>query len=169
MFFEKSFKNSFDFFFFLETHHKDENDIPNELMRYEDTYDIVHSPRDENNTYTGIIGLIRKEYKVTDIEQTIQGRILTLKLTDTTGETTYRFSVVYFPTNNKFELDYMQNIVQKLRLADDSDTSNFMIFGDFNFIDHDRDKRYGLSPKDTNLNKIWTPFIEEMDMVDPFR
>ena len=63
----------------------------------------------------------------------------------------------------------MQNIVQKLRLADDSDTSNYMIFGDFNFIDHDRDKRHGLSPKDTNLNKIWTPFIEEMDMVDPFR
>ena len=106
MFFEKSFKNSFDFFFFLETHHEDENDIPNELMRYEDTYDIVHSPRDENNTYTGIIGLIRKEYKVTDIEQTIQGRILSLKLTDTTEETTYRFSVVYFPTNNKFELEY---------------------------------------------------------------
>ena len=28
MYFEKNFKNDFAFFFFLETHHEDENDIP---------------------------------------------------------------------------------------------------------------------------------------------
>ena len=43
MYFEKTFKNSFDFFFFLETHHKDENEIPNELMRYKDSHHIIDS------------------------------------------------------------------------------------------------------------------------------
>ena len=33
-------------------------------MRYEDTHYIEHSPRDINNTYTGIIGVIRKEFKI---------------------------------------------------------------------------------------------------------
>ena len=52
IFFEKSFKNSFDLFFFLETHHKDKDDIPNELMRFEDTHHIVHSATDTNDTHT---------------------------------------------------------------------------------------------------------------------
>ena len=76
MYFEDSFKNNFDFFFFLETHHKNKNDIPNELKRYEDTHYIEHSPRDINNAYTGIIGVIRKEYKIIDVQQIIEGRIL---------------------------------------------------------------------------------------------
>ena len=83
LFFENRYKNDFDFFFFLETHHKDKNEIPNELMRYEDTHDIIHSERDENETHSGIIALIRKEYKVHGIENIIQGRILGLKITDT--------------------------------------------------------------------------------------
>ena len=59
MYFEKTFRNDFDFFFFLETHHKDDHDIPNELQRYEDTHHIVHSHKDEGDTHTGIIGLVR--------------------------------------------------------------------------------------------------------------
>ena len=67
MFFEKTFKNDFDFFFFLETHHKDENDLPNELLRYEDTHHIIHSETNENDTHVGIIGLIRNNYLITGI------------------------------------------------------------------------------------------------------
>ena len=52
MFFEKTFKDDFDFFFFLETHHKDENDLPNELLRYQDSHHIVHSETNENDTHT---------------------------------------------------------------------------------------------------------------------
>ena len=34
------FKNNFDFFFFLDTHHKAKKDLPNELLRYGDTHHI---------------------------------------------------------------------------------------------------------------------------------
>ena len=64
MFFEKTFKDDFDFFFFLETHHKGDNDLPNELLRYKDTHHIVHSATDQHDTHTGIIGLIRKKYAI---------------------------------------------------------------------------------------------------------
>ena len=63
----------------------------------------------------------------------------------------------------------MNNIVRKLRIVDENENTNYMIFGDFNFIDHAKDKRNGLNQKDKQLNKIWVPFLEEMDMVDPFR
>ncbi len=61
MFFKKTFTN-FDFFFFLETHHKDVDDIPNELNRYQDSYHIVHSPCDVSDTHPGIIALLSKAF-----------------------------------------------------------------------------------------------------------
>ena len=169
MFFEKSFKNDFDFFFFLETHHKDENDLPNELLRYSDTHHIIHSETEEHDTHTGIIGLIRNDYTISDIEHLIQGRILRLKLTNTTSKITHRISVVYLPTNKNIEIEGMQQILRKLRFNDHTNNYNDMILGDFNFIDHSKDKKNGLNSKDREINKVWIPFLEEMDLVDPFR
>ncbi len=165
MFFEKTFKNNFDFFFFLETHHKDVNDIPNELLRYQDTHHIVHTQTDTTDTHTGIIGLVKNKYDISDIENIMQGRILRLKITDTSTRSSHRISIVYFPTNQNMDNDFMQQIVRKLRSNDES----YFILGDFNFIDHPKDKKNGLGQKDKQLNKIWVPFLEEMEMVDPFR
>ena len=60
-------------------------------------------------------------------------------------------------------------VVQILRLPNTENISNYMILGDFNFIDHEKDKTNGLNSKDKQLNKVWAPFIEEMELVDPFR
>ena len=169
MYFEKTFKNSFDFFFFLETHHKDENEIPNELMRYKDTYHIKHSETNGQETHSGIIGLIRKDYEVSNEEHLIQGRILHLSITDPAKETTYPISVVYLPTNKNLNVGIIRNVVHSLRLPNEDNINNYMILGDFNFIDHEKDKKSGLSSKDKQLNQIWQPFLNEMDMVDPFR
>ncbi len=169
MFFEKTFRD-FDIFFFLETHHKDDNDIPNELNRYQDTHHITHSACDGNDTHTGIIGLISKSFSLAAVEHTMQGRILTVNLIDTSSpsQNSYRIAAVYLPTNQNLETQVIQQIVRKLRV-DEKDEENYMILGDFNFIDHQKDKKNGLSSKDRQICKIWVPFIEEFDMIDPFR
>ena len=103
----------------------------------------------------------------------MQGKILRLKLTDKNTHKKYCISAVYLPTNQNLDNDCMQDIVRKLRIPDsnDGDTTNYMILGDVfgDFIDHPKDKKNGLSQKDKQINKIWVPFLEEMDMVDPFR
>ena len=99
----------------------------------------------------------------------MQGRILGLKITDTTTTDTYCISVVYLPTNQNLDKEIMLDIVHKLRNTDDDGNDNYMILGDFNFIDHPTDKKHGLSQKDKQICKIWVPFLEELDMVDPFR
>ena len=169
MYFEKNFKNSFDFFFFLEAHHKDQNEIPNEFMRYKDTHHIVHSEIDDQDSHAGIIGLIRKEYTLIEVKHLIQGRILYLSIRDSSRNTTHQISVVYLPTNKNLSLEIITDIVHILRLPTENDITNYMILGDFNFIDHEKDKKGGLSSKDKQLNQIWTPFVNEMDLVDPFR
>ena len=102
-FFEERFKTEFDIFFFLETHHKDKNDIPNELLRYEQDYHIVHSQVEKNESHAGIIGLIHRKYTITNVEELIQGRILGITITNNTGETKYRLSAVYLPTNQNLD------------------------------------------------------------------
>ena len=130
MFFEKSF-SKFDFFFFLETHHKDDNDLPSELGRYRDAYHIVHSPCDLSDTHTGIIGLISKKYDISDVEHLMQGRMLGLRMTDPSTRVAYRISAVYLPTNQNLGVDVVRQIVRKLRVPDDHE--NYIILGDFNF------------------------------------
>ena len=82
-------------------------------------------------------------------------------------ETSYRISIVYLPTNQNIDKESIQYIVRKLRICNQA--TNYMILGDFNFIDHFKDKTNSLSHKDIQINKLWVPFLEEMDMVDPFR
>ena len=80
MFFENNFKNDFDIFFFLETHHMTEDEIPAEILRYGNTHHIIHSTATENEKYTGIIGLISKDYEIKNENHLIQGRILNIKI-----------------------------------------------------------------------------------------
>ena len=62
----------------------------------------------------------------------------------------------------------MQNIVRKLRFENENHSNN-IILGDFNFIDHEKDKAKGLNNTDKLVSKIWQAFITEMDMIDPLR
>ena len=44
-----------------------------------------------------------------------------------------------------------------------------MFLGDFNFIEHEKDKLNGLNSTDKAACQIWQPFLAEIDMVDPYR
>ena len=91
MFFEKEFKNKFDIFFFLETHHKSKAEIPKEILRYENTHHIIHSATTDSETHTGIIGLIRNDYDLVSTKDVIQGRILNIRIEHRTEKTNFNF------------------------------------------------------------------------------
>ena len=102
IFFEKENKFNFDVAFFLETHHRDVKDIPQEFSKYKSTYHIIHSFAPLDEPFAGIIGLVSKQYDVTDTRELIQGRILNLKIQHKTHKTKYNISAVYLYTNNHF-------------------------------------------------------------------
>ena len=168
MFFEKEFKNDFDAAFFIETHHTSETTIPQELLRYQNTHTMVHSFVTPDEKHAGILGLIHNDFDIIDCKNLIQGRILNIKLKHISEKTLYNISVIYMYTNNKITTNKMDHIITKLRDGTE-DHSNNMILGDFNFIDHEKDKRNGLNNTDKLACKTWLPFIQEMDMVDPYR
>ena len=164
LYFEKQFQNVFDVAFFLETHHKTEEEIP----LYKNTNHILHSTVDKDDSHTGIIGLIKKDYKIVDSSHLIQGRILNIQLQHKTNKTEYNISALYLDTNNHLTKTKIENIVSKLK-KQNKDHLNNIFLGDFNFIDHEKDKANGMNNIDRLVYKVWHPFISELDMVDPYR
>ena len=166
--FEKQHRTDFDIAFFLETHHRAENDIPPEILRYKNSYHLIHSTVAKNETYAGIIGLISKDYEIIDTKHLIQGRILNTKIKHKSDKTEHNVSAVYLETNNHITKAKLENVVSKLKQEMGNHPNN-MILGDFNFIDHEKDKINGLNNTDKLANTIWQPFLAETDMVDPYR
>ena len=167
-YFEKEHKNNFQTAFFIETHHKSINDITPEILRYQKTHHLVHSPVSENETHAGIIGLISKDFDIIETNDLIQGRILNVKIKNKLDNTEHSISAVYFETNNNLSKEKVQNYINKLREVKQEHANN-IILGDFNFIDHEKDKAKGLNNLDKMATNLWMPFLVEMDMVDPFR
>ena len=158
LYFEKDHKNDFDVAFFLETHHRTEDEIPSELKRYQLTHHIIHSPATENEKYSGIIGVIKRDYDILDSKELIQGRVLNVKIQHRAYNTKYNISALYLETNNHITKAKMENVVAKLK-HENEDHQNNIIIGDLNFIDHEKDKVNGLNSTDKAACKIWTLFL----------
>ena len=168
LYFEKEFSTNFHMAFFLETHLKSKDEIPRELLRYENTHQVILSPTSESESYGGILALISHEYLVLDTKELVKGRVLNIKLKNKHDDKHHNIFAVYFETNKRLTAEKIQHITEILE-AEMHDHTNNMIIGDFNFIDHEKDKVNGLVGKDRTLSGIWCPFLERLDLVDPFR
>ena len=76
--------------------------------------------------------------------------------------------MIYLETNNHLTKGKLENVVKKLEGEVQEHHNNFFL-GDFNFIDHEKDKINGMNSTDKSIYKVWQPFLSEVDMVDPFR
>ena len=168
LFFEKEFSINFHMAFFLETHQKSKDDVPRVLLRYENTHHVILSPTPKDESHSGILALISHEYEVLETKELLKGRILNVKLKNQLDGKHHNIFAVYFETNKRLTKEKVKDITELLD-AEMQDHDNNMIIGDFNFIDHARDKVNGLTGKDKVLCGIWAPFLEKFDMVDPFR
>ena len=160
IYFEKDFRSNFDVAVFLETHHRQKAELPQELLRYEKKYRIEHSPAPLNEPYSGIVCLISHSYKVCEITHLIPGRCMNLKLENISDKTKFNLTAVYLYTNNNLNKSRAENFVNLLRSTTDSNERN-VILGDFNFIDHHQDKTNGLNQTDKMMCTFWVPFLAE--------
>ena len=168
LFFEKNFGSKFDIAVFVETHHKDESNLPQELLRYGKYYHIVHSPAPHNEPYSGIICLISKTYTINEKTDLIPGRCINVKIERLSDKTKMNLTAVYLDTNNNLNKEKAENFVNLIRNSIKENDKN-IILGDFNFIDHHQDKGNGLNSTDKMMCSFWIPLLAELDMTDPFR
>ena len=79
-FFDSQFRDAkFAIAAFVETHHKNGNDFTNELSQFEQTHNILHTPT-TNETHSGIIILISKEFHLLNHKESLPGRIFNVQM-----------------------------------------------------------------------------------------
>ena len=98
----------------------------------------------------------------------IQGRIINAKLKRLTDKVEFSITAVYLYTNNQLNKTKTEDVIAHLQDTHDEHRQN-IILGDFNFINHHQDKAKGLNQTDKMVCDKWIPFLQENDMVDPFR
>ena len=68
-FFDKEFQNSnFDVACFVETHHRDANDIPEMISQFKSHYHLVHTPTPTGESHAGIIALVSKSFELSNTD-----------------------------------------------------------------------------------------------------
>ena len=144
-FFNKEFPNAnFAIAAFIETHHKNVDEIPEEFKEFETTHNIVHTPA-QNETHSGIIVLISKEHEIITQTEVIPGRLLNVKIRKNLRDR--NISVFYGPQWAKMK---KENIIETLNYFHEvhkiSDRN--IILGDFNFADNDLDKGRKMDNRD---------------------
>lgn len=160
----------FDILILVETHHKNFSDISTLFHTYTNTHHIFQTEAPENDPYAGIVILASKALVAVTPSELVAGRLFNLKFRD--GSRPFNLSAIYGYTGTNATLSKMENMIDILaethRVSD-----NNIVLGDFNFVDSDLDRtnrnHSGMNQRDGSFSRLWTRFIDEMDLTDPFR
>ena len=150
----------------IETHHKSEDDFPDEFDEYKVTHHLLHTPTYEE-THGGIIVFISKLYDITDQKVIIPGRLLNIKITHKDTKREHNISLFYGPRWSNMRKEEILKIIQYFD-THNIDNNN-MILGDLNFIDNDLDKGMKMDNRDRIIYPAWEQFKSKNAIVDPFR
>ena len=165
-FFEKEFPNAnFAIAAFIETHHKDAGDYAHEFKEFEVTHNVIHTPV-KNESHSGIIVFINKEYEIKSHVEVIPGRLLNVKISRNRKQQNLTF--FYGPQWSKMKKEEILKTIDHFDGLHHINDRN-LIIGDFNFIDNDLDKGKNMDSKDKMIYPRWEQFKSEKAIIDPFR
>ena len=167
-FLDKEFPNAgFAIAALIETHHKSEDDFPDEFKEYKVTHHLIHTPT-HVETHGGIIVFISKLYDITDQKVIIPGRLLNIKIIHKDTKREHNLSLFYGPRWNNMRKEEILKTINYFDTIHDIENNN-MILGDFNFIDNDLDKGMKMDKRDKIIKPTWDHFKSKNAIVDPFR
>ena len=153
----------------LETHHRNEEDFPPFLHELACTHTLIHSPAALHQTYTGLILFIDKAYEVTSSAIVVPGRVIHFQLRHTLFSTVHSITVYYGHQPTALTKEELQRTFTSIQACHDIQHNN-MIVGDFNFVDHPKDRGgHRLAARDSRVQPMWDAFTNALDLDDPFR
>ena len=170
-FLEKEYNhNKFDILTLQETHHKNEEALPQYIHDLKISHNLIHTPANENDPYAGIVTLVHKDWKVIEHKTLIQGRLLNIVVQKASGKI-YNLISVYAPPRKATPGNHEKRleILQEIENAHDTNRIN-MIIGDFNLIDGMYDKPANVRVSyNKKLDEEWVDIRNRIKIVDPFR
>ena len=168
-YFDKMFPlANFSIAVFVETHHRNEEDFPEQINEYKVTHNIIHTPTPLGTSHSGVIVLIRKDFTILSSEIKIIGRLINFQVRDVLEDQVYNFSAFYGPIP-KYVSKEAAEILFKGFSNLHSRSENNVIIGDFNFCDNPLDKGQGMDNHDKKFCRFWDDFKTRTHICDPYR
>ena len=166
LYFQNQFpKHDFSIAAFIETHHKNREDLPEDLLHYENSHHLIHTPT-QNETHAGIVVLLSRQFDIKSQSEVIPGRLLNIKFLSEGTE--YSLSLFYGPRWRDMRRDEIGTVIDYFSSVHSVDENN-IIMGDFNFVDLDIDKGKGMDGKDKTITSLWEIFKSNSAILDPYR
>ena len=166
LYFQNQFpKRDFSIAAFIETHHKNKEDLPEDLLLFENSHHLIHTPT-QNETHAGIVVLLSRQFDIKSQSEIIPGRLLNIKLL--LERTEYSLSLFYGPRWRDMKKDEIKIVIDYFSSVHSVGENN-IIMGDFNFVDLDIDKGKGMDGKDKTITSLWEIFKSECVILDPYR
>ena len=153
----------------LETHHRTEDDFPPFIQDLACTHTLIHTPANPLETYTGIILLIDHAYEVLTTTVVVPGRVINLQLRHTRFQQEHNLTFYYGRQPSALTKEELRNTFTSMQAHHEIQHNN-MIIGDFNFVDHPKDRAgHRLGTRDLKVQSFWEEFKNDLDLDDPFR
>ena len=152
----------------VETHHRGEDDFPEEIKFHQRTHQLVHSPALAGDSHAGIIVIIANNFEVGDVNEVLPGRLINIKLLNKGDGSGVSLSVFYGPMWRKMNRQGMADVIDELEGLMVGDQNNLLI-GDFNFVENDIDRGKDMGKRDKSIASLFETARSNTGMVDPFR
>ncbi len=166
LFFQTQFpKNDFSIAAFIETHHKDKDDLPEDLLHLETSHHLIHTPT-QHETHAGIVALLSRQFDIKSQKEVIPGRLLNIKFLF--EKTEYNLSIFYGPRWREMKKDQIKIVIDHFSSLHSIGENN-IVMGDFNFVDLDLDKGKNMDGKDKTITSLWEIFKSNVAILDPYR
>ena len=168
-FFDKEYPNAnFTIAVFLETHHREEDDFPEQLNEYQVTHHLIHAPAPPDHPFRGIIVLVSKAFDIMQWKVKIPGRLLNINIKGKEEGKEFNLSAFYGPVQRDIKSAEVEGLIQNFFQLHEKHENN-IILGDFNFIDNNYDKTKGLDGHDKMICRYWNDFKSKRKVSDPYR
>ena len=168
-FFDKEFANSnFAIAAFVETHLKQDDDLPTQIKIHSTHYQIINEPTSPSETHAGILVLVHEDFQISRTSVIQPGRMITCHLTHKIVNTSFQLVVIYGRQSSKMNKQDIDSFCSTLQ-----DTCSpgepTLLLGDFNFVSSQIDRKCQIGSHERLYTQPWTMLLENLRLADAYR
>ena len=153
-----------------ETHLFNESEIPQIFNLYEHTFHIISTYGKVEDPAAGITLCVKKTMEVIVCEILEDGRLLYIKIKNTSNNEVYHVFSLYGNSGNYGKINLLITKLKNKMLLDNLSSEKTLIIGDFNFVTNilDRNSQI-LNRTDIESTKTWEEIESDFNLQETFR
>ena len=153
---------------FVETHLKQDDDLPTQIKIYSTNYQIINEPTSQNETHAGILILIHEDIRITQTSVIQPGRIISCHIEHKVLNIALKLIIVYGCQNSKMNKQDIDSFCATVQDSCNPEEPT-LVLGDFNFVTCQKDRKNQIGSHERLFNSPWATVLSESRLSDAYR